>query len=343
MTKTKRNPKKSSRVFKNPQWNTCYQQFIAHFDAPETRERYDRTLRDFFGDPSKTPDKYSRQAIESFVHAPIKRGRHIGQAATNGVCNGRIVPIQSFYSWTETYLVEYRGKLTPILRGPKPTRGMRALKAPEVERDMDEAEVHALFAAIERITAKGLRDYCLFLTLLMTGRRIAEICRLRWGDLEQAVFLDGAIPRKGWLYHFQGKGHLSRDDCAELPDVCMQALQTYLEACGKWGKMSAGDPLFVGWPDARDWPQEPITTTAVEVRFRRYANIAGIPESRVVHSLRREHAWQRYCANGHDILEVRDHLRHHNVETTMIYINRRKKRQQGDPTASALAAKFARL
>lgn len=341
MPKAKRNP-----LFKNKLWNECYEHFLESFPNTKTRALYNSRLRQFFADGT-SPDRKTRADIETWLTSPTTGAARPGLPPSPATQNGRVATLGSFYHYASTYLVPFRGSLRPILRGPRPDTGIKFRRDRMPERDMDEGEPAAFLAVIDRSTLIGKRDYAIFLTLLITGRRVSEITNLRWRDLEQVVFLDapGGRPRVGHIYHFQGKGHLSKDDAAEWPDACMKALQDYLELAGKWDKMEPDDPLFVrhhGFGNALNtWPKEPVHYQTIDHRFRKHARAAGLPENIVCHSLRHESAWQRYCANGHDILRVKDDLRHTNIATTMRYVERRKRKTQGDSTAAILAAQFA--
>jgi integrase len=340
---TRPQPSKSTpvRVFRNEQWQLCYCQFIESITVPHTRHDYQIIISRFFKQVDKTPDKVSRADIEAFLHAPAATGRNVGQPLSAYTQSCYYGTLCSWFNWCSEYQVEFRGKMCPILRGEKPTVGVKRIRLPEVERDMSEEEVRNFFAAIDRTTLIGKRDYAIFFALLITGRRKSEILNLCWCDLEQTIFMDSGRPRTGWIYHWKGKGKLNRDT-AEWPDSCMNALKEYLEALGSWEHMQPETPLFGGIA-GRGTKDTPMWGDSLDRRFRKYARLAAIPDNIVCHSLRHENAWQRYCEGGKDILAVRDALRHADVKTTEHYLRRRQQKLQSDPIGAKIATKFSYL
>lgn len=345
MPHAKRNPQQK-RLFKQPQWDLCYQQFLDSLPSPATRKCYNYILRQFFAD-GLPPDKKTRADVEAFITQPGMGLVKTGQEVCAATQNRRRAIIASFYTWCGSYTISFRGTVRPILNTMSPTIGGKRRKETESDRDMGEEEVARFFKQIDRSTLIGKRDYAFFFALLITARRANEIAQLRWCDLEQVVFMDGSKPRIGHLYHWIGKGCVSRDS-AEWPAACMDALKDYLEMAGKWGQMEPDDPLFVGFcggfRGGDGWrKKEPVRVGTMDRRFRAYADAAGLPKSRVPHSFRHESAWCRYQENGGKLEKVQEDLRHANIQTTLGYLKRHIKEQQGDPIANRLASKFAHL
>jgi integrase len=155
------------------------------------------------------------------------------------------------------------------------------------------------------------------------------------------IFSENGHTRQGWLYHYRAKWKVTRDS-AEMPDECIAAIRDFHQAAGRdFDTMPPDEPIFPGvaGPALR---HQPMNLANVGKRFRLYARAAGIADTIVTHSLRHENAWTRYQLNGFDILDVRDALGHKNISMTMTYIEKRKRRQHGDPIASVIAGKFAR-
>lgn len=334
-------PKRRERVFQNEQWNTCYQQFLDSLPAELTRESYHYILRHFFSE-KKTPDKYTRSDVEAFINEPLyAHNRKIGEPVSIHTRNNRLGVLCSFYSWCSHYHVTFRGKPAPIFRGIKPTDGVKQARKPKTDRSITDAEIDRFFAEIGSSPFE-LRDKALFLTLLLTGRRKSEIASLRWRDLEQTIFVEDGRTRPGWIAHFKGKGHLSRDDTQEFHAIIMDALQAFFESMGKWGHMQPDQPLF---PATRSWktPNVPIDLRHINRRFAVYARRAGLPDTVCVHSFRGKSAWDRYQANGGKILEVQADMRHSSVQVTLGYLEPYQRRQKADTTMAALAAKYGHL
>lgn len=330
------------RLFRNDTWQLCYEQFLDSLASPETLRQYDLTIRRFFAFVShKTPDKVTRTDIEAWLHQPATWGRNKGQPLSPYSRNAYRMTLQSFFNWCTTYLIEFRGKLAPILR-TNPTRGMKIAKGAEVDREMSDEQIAAFFEVIPN-TVCGLRDRALFRALLILGRRRQECTNLLRGDVERVVFREDGQSRPGWLYWFRGKFHRAKDDCAEIPEIVIEDLRAFHKAAGRdFDAMPADTPLFPGVTGPAKTNQ-PMNVNAVDLRFRKYARAAGLPDNLVVHSLRHASAWARYESNGRDAMKVRDDLRHASLVTTQRYLARRQKRQHGDPTVAALAAKFGNL
>lgn len=325
------------RYYKNDKWNKVCVRFVESLRSANTKRCYSHVLLCLFVfvemkyGKQITPDKIKREDIEQFLHRP--------QLESNYSYNVYLAAIRSFYVFCTKYLVEFRGKQAPLMRKDRlPTVGIAQAKLEDVDRDMEEHEVRAFMAAIDTDTLIGKRDYALFLTLLGTGRRRREVAMLRRGDFKLEEFKENG--KWIWMYYYLPKGRTTKDN-AEMPPACMDAIRAYHAAAGlDFDTLPEDHPIFFGvyWQHKR----QPYSLSNVDIRFRFYARLAGIADNVVVHSLRHEHAWRRYNRNGHDILEVKNALGHKDVQMTLRYIERRKRRRQADPIAAAIAAEFVR-
>lgn len=344
--------RKKPPLFRSKEWATCYRLYIESRSATRTQGNYDLLLRRFFAFVKRragrevTPDKVTRRDIEEFLHEPSQKGYRKGGETSPYTKNTAYVILKSFYKWCSSYLVEFRGKQRPICKS-SPMVGMKMAKVPRADRDMDEGELEQFFAVIPRDTIVGLRDVALFKVLFLTGRRRAEIVRLRRGDLQLRDVIENGQLRQAWIYHFQGKGRLSQDDFDELPEEAIDALIAYHAAVGRdFLTLSADFPLFPGGPPAGITPSavaQPIHENNVDRRFRLYRKKAGLSQNLCPHSLRREHAWQRHETNGHNMLDLQRALRHKHISTTLLYVDGRNKKRQGDPISRILGKKFGHL
>jgi site-specific recombinase XerD len=326
---------------KNAKWNSTCRQFIASLSSEITRNTYSQTLKRLIEFSSAkhgtsiSPDKISSEDIKDFLKQPSKMGRNKGQSTSAYTHNSYLAAIKSFYRYCATNTAEFRGKQKPLISPDRlPTNGIAGQKVGNVDRDMTEGEVRSFFAAINRGTTKGKRNYALFKTLLITGRRRFEITLLRRGDLEQCEF-DGG--KKGWRFWFRGKKRQTRE-CTEMPAACMSAIMDYHQAAGRdFDTMDADQALFPG----TETRKRPLTLSSVDVIFRQCARAAGISEQVVIHSLRWENAYQRYLANDHDLLKTQEQMGWATIEQAAHYIRRKKRKNAGDVTANSIAEKFA--
>jgi len=322
--------------FKNDRdgrWERCVQDFLESKDRASsghaTLASYKCTLKLFFENVDKRPDQIIRQDIETFLHRP---GR-AGQPSFNTI-NSRLSVLKSFY----TFASEQQTPGGKSILKSNPTTGIKPAKGSQIDRDIEEQHVLTFFAQISRDTLTGLRDRALFLCYLYTARRRAEIANLLWGDFEQVATASGPA----WFYIFKQKRHFAKDSQREMPPRAMTAIEEYLRANDRWGRMKPEEPIFINHHHTHA-AIRPIHPTTVDGRFRLYAARAQIPEAAVVHSFRHLSAWLRYQANGHDILAVAEDLGHTGTATILRYIKRREAKYKLDEIARKLEAQFANL
>lgn len=180
-------------------------------------------------------------------------------------------------------------------------------------------DVRPRLAAIDRTTVEGQRDYCLLATALQTGRRVAELAGLRWGDVE----VSGDRLTLTWRRTKGGK--TMRD---ELPAALSRALAGYLRAV--YGERLRSLPK-----EAAVWVScsgrnagAAITVTTIRRLCEQHLGTTK------VHSLR--HTFARTMEEtGAKLSEIQQRLGHSNAATTGIYVAALRK--QENPHADALA------
>lgn len=309
-------------------WGRCYRDFLRHTEersgSNNTLIAYRRILTTFFSVPAKLPETYTRADVEAFLHTPCRDLAHKGRPPAPGTMNNRLSILSAFYRYAAAYAVPgAHGANTAILTQIAPTAGLRQVQRDLHYRTITPADFERLFAAIPTDTVIGLRDRAIFLVYFWTARRRAEIVNLRYGDIEQAIFINEQGPRAGWLYHFRGKGRSRQDDSAELPAPAKIAIDRYLEASGRLATMVASDPLFTvvpGYVGRGNNTHQPLHPSTVWQILKRYARQAGIdPKTITTHSFRHAAAQQRYRA-GEDVLSLQHLLRHASLQTTYIYL-----------------------
>lgn len=310
-------------------WGRCYQDFLratyARSGSRNTLVKYEAELTRFFTHPAKLPDAYSRADVEAHLHAPCRDLAHKGQPPAAGTMNNRLSVLSSFYRYAASYgVTDGKGAVYPLLSTLAPTAGMRHVARDLHYRTISPDDFTRLMAVIPTGTVKGLRDRAIFLVLFWTARRRNEIVLLCYGDIEEAVFVDErGKQRRGWQYHFRGKGRSRIDDTAELPAPAKRAIDRYLEASGRLATIGPDAPLFTvtdryyGHANSGDRPLNP---TVVWRDLKNYAKKAGIdPTTITIHSLRHASAQQRYLA-GEGVLSIQHLLRHASLQTTSGYL-----------------------
>ena len=260
--------------------------------SKRTVESYGRMLWPFFADLGKTPERVKPADVLAFVHGIGKSGR-TPSATTVGA---RIACLSSFYRFLIRMGLVVSNPCDAVERprsSPAPARGYSA------------DEVRRLLAVIPD-TVAGRRDRAILLTLVLTGRRRAEVIGLKAGDLSQ----EGETT----FYRYVGKGH--KTGRRELPGPAHAAICTSLADIGKEPTSMAPDESL--WQAASR--PEGVTSGTFYARFRRYLRAAGLAPTGV-HVLRHTAAKLRRDA-GESIEEVSAFLDHSSLAVTTVYLRR---------------------
>lgn len=328
----------STKLFNNKLWQQCLDSFLHSHNADgatTTAALYRSTLAEFFSDPEKTPDQYTRQDVETFIHAETHGHRASGTTPMAETKNARKGRIASFYAYASQYAVLRYKKLVPLFNGMNPCVGIKNATVTEQDRTMEVEHVRAFFGAIPRDTVQGLRDFALFSCYLWCGRRRAEIVRLCWGDLRKERLSSG---HEGWTYQYQGKGHRSKDRRMEMPPPAMAAILAYLEANSRLDSIQPEDAIFHSPKTGRN----SLSPKQVNALFRRYARLAALPKHLSVHSFRYTAAYDRWCNNGENLVKTQDFLGHSDPKDTLRYIVHWKA-QQADTEVPAIQRRYGAL
>src|SRR5660398_236470 len=134
-----------------------------------TVEGCSRMLQDFFGRLGKTPDEVTAQEVFVWAHAPGLSGRDPSPVTIGA----RMACVSSFFRFLQRMEIVDRNPCDRLERPrttPSPPRGLSAL------------DVQKLLAIIPD-TPVGLRNRAIILTLVLTGRRRAEVFRMTRKDL----------------------------------------------------------------------------------------------------------------------------------------------------------------
>src|SRR5260221_2097721 len=152
-------------------WQECRDAFLqetftAHSGSMKTLHAYASELRNFFACSNKSPERCTRQDVISYMARPNAFARRQGQPPAPGTRNHRLVVIRRFYEYASRYTVsDGYGKPQKLFSGENPAVGIRRVKIEHRPSYLTEDEIMRFFAAIDRQTVIGKRDYALFLTL----------------------------------------------------------------------------------------------------------------------------------------------------------------------------------
>jgi integrase len=206
---------------------------------------------------------------------------------------------------------------------------LERLDRPKVERyknarALDFADVKRRFAAIDRTTPEGLRDYALLILAMHTGRRSAELAALAWADVEVH---EGDRISIAWR---RLKGNKSASDM--LDTAASAALLAWMDvAYGRTDRalVAPTAPLWLSF--SRDLPKD-------ERRRLSPRSIAYICNKRMgtprVHDLRHTFAAAMEEA-GAKVSEIQAYLGHESIATTGLYL--RKIRPNDNPYAGRVS------
>jgi integrase/recombinase XerC len=272
--------------------------------STRTVESYARMLWPFFR--VTLPDQVRSADVLAYAHGIGRSGR-VPSSTTVGA---RIACLSSFYRFLIRMGLVSSNPCDALERPRSIPATARGYSADEVRRVL----------AIVPDTIRGRRDRAILLTLLLTGRRRAEVMSLRAADLT----LDGATA----YYTYRGKG--GKTGRRELPRPAYEAVIRTLADCSK--DLSGMDPEESLWQVGAG--PRGITSGTFYGRFRRYLRLAGLPPTGL-HVLRHTAAKLRRNA-GESVEAVSSFLDHSSLAVTTVYLRRLE--GQADRTWSQVAS-----
>jgi len=278
-------------------WQRALYAFLAEKEqrsgSRRTVEGYSRMLQDFFSRSGKEPDHVTAQDIFVYAHGPGLSGKQ-PSAITIGA---RIACLSSFYR----FLIRME-----LIQSNPCDRLERPQVSPSPPRGLSAEQVQKLLAVIPN-TPVGLRDRAIILTLVLTGRRRAEVLGMKAGDL--------SIEGDRAYYAYRGKG--GKKGRRELPKPALDAI---IAALGAFGKA-----LATMRPDESLWPSRSqqckgLTSGTFYGNLQRYFRKADITPAGV-HIFRHTAAKLRRDA-GETVEDVSCFLDHSSLAVTTVYLRR---------------------
>jgi len=215
----------------------------------------------------------------------------------------RMACLSSFFRFLQRMDVVVSNPCDKLERPRMSTPPARGLSAEEVRR----------LLSIIPDTPQGLRDRAIILTLVLTGRRRAEVFRMTAGDLN---FENGVC-----FYSYRGKG--GKTGRRELPQPALDALRAALAAFGRdLGVMGSSESL---WPSRAAIEGKGLASGTFYGRFRQYLHKASLPPAGL-HLLRHTAAKLRRDA-GESVEDVSRFLDHSSLAVTTTYLRRLEGRE----------------
>jgi site-specific recombinase XerD len=278
-------------------WQRAFYAFLAEKEqrsgSRRTVEGYSRMLQDFFGRSGKQPDAVTSKDIFVYAHSPGLSGKQ-PSAITIGA---RIACISSFFR----FLIRM-----DIVQSNPCDKLQRPQTSPSTPRGLSGDQVHQLLKVVPD-SPLGLRDRAIILTLVLTGRRRAEVIGMKAGNL----ILDGDRA----YYTYRGKG--GKQGHRELPRPALNAIRASLAAFGKDLATMPADESLLPSPSHHS---KGITSGTFYGNLQKYFRKAGITPSGV-HIFRHTAAKLRRDA-GETIEDVSRFLDHSSLAVTTVYLRR---------------------
>lgn len=192
-----------------------------------------------------------------------------------------------------------------------PTNEALLLESPRLWQLIPEVltgeEITRLFAAPNRNTAIGARDYAILELLYGSGLRVSELCGLTVHDITDS------------FVRVMGKGRKER--IVPVGRRAIDAVDAYLSGFRKDEKDKKHPPLFVSRQG------KPIDRIAIWRAIKNYACQVGITKNISPHTLRHSFA-THLLDNGADLRVIQEMLGHADIGSTERYTHISKSRLQ---------------
>lgn len=167
-------------------------------------------------------------------------------------------------------------------------------------------QVHRLLNSINRIPARGMRDYALINLMVRTGMRCCEVTRMNVKDL---TIEDGT-----WVVYIQGKGRIDKDRVLGVTDMVVNPIKDYLEL----RDVEPDSPLFVN--HAYAYKEVRITACTISRMVKARLEAVNMKTDKLTaHSLRHTAAVNA-LQSGAGLYDVQQMLGHSDPKTTNIYL-----------------------
>jgi len=243
-------------------------------------------------------DRRMEQAGPADVVAWINR--RSGEGIRHVTIKGHLCVLRSFYR----YLVSFRH----IFSSPVVCLPEMICEGPSEQFYLTVAECRRLLGVFDRSIPVGHRDCVLTALLWSTGLRTAELCALKWRDID----LEAAL-----LYVRRGKNRRQR--VVFLNDRLVEDLRQYREAAGP---RTAAEPVFFAmrggiWTEGE---RRALTPSGLCDIFQAHAPAAGIGHAVSPKTLRHTFATHMY-ERGVAVSDIKEMMGHDNDTETCVYIH----------------------
>lgn len=278
------------------------------------------------------------------VYPWLARGAHVrvwqrlmrAQRLADSTVNARLAAVSSWYTFIQADAPEQAAGANPfsastVRRSQVRPYGRAYPLGPDRLRLLFD------YTAARRHTLAGARNHALLLTYFLTGCRVSEVVRMRWGDIRPSRSHAGAM-----VFLWQGKG--GKHEASPLPERAYAAICDYTALCG-W-EPAAEELLWRpvtdhGTPNLQAGPRRSghISTQNANRILQTCLRGAGVRDWQRfrIHDLRHSFAHLHYQATK-DLNSLRRLLHHGSLATTDIYV-----REMADPVDDHSEAIWAAL
>lgn len=309
-------------------WLDLRDRWLRKYASAKTRDAYAKAWTKWYEFIGKPLWMVTSDDVEAWIEAMR------AEEMANATINLRLAACSSFYSFVIRSVRMGTDGLERTLffdaTGRTRSNPFRSGNVERLPKDLvrnvkplSKTELKAMFDGIKATTRTGARDMALFQCYLRTGRRLSEIARLRWGDIEENKKHSGQ-----YVFQWSGKG--GKAGRRPLPAAAYHAIVNWLKLDGRWAPGQMDDQMFIFRPlndhGSRNLSDAPlpenrhISTGQIENVIKKIARRAGLDDSRVhVHLLRHSFAFYLYETTKDPRL-VQEALDHSNLNVTMIYL-----------------------
>ena len=283
-------------------------------------------IKKFSGVASAQSERSYRNAIRQLYRYFTEHGVNIFTATTDDVSDWLaylreekapstvqtyLVAVRLFYSFlvAEKFISESPCKAgdARIQAGVKIKRGVH-------KRDyLSTKQAKKMIAEMPAGTEKELRDRAIVSLMMTSGLRCCEVAAALYEDLRTAGDYD--------VLYIKGKGHTAKDDYVKVAPAVVEMIREYLRVRFNGAEPKGRDYLFISTSRnhkklAKD---DELSTQAIRAIAKAAFGKIGFKDSRhTAHSLRHTAA-TLMLRTGQPIENVKDVLRHENIQTTMVY------------------------
>ncbi len=290
-------------------WNDAINLWLSRQKSKNTAKAYRESLSSLLRYASKKPWEIKTRDVSKWLADQQQRG------CAQRTIAARLAGAKSFYDFV---IVEY---VYSEIGGEEEEHRLRednpvaAFKSPKIDPYSaavcwDAEQAGAFLKAISTENMAGKRDKALFTGYLLMGLRNSELRLLRYENIERPSANLIEI-----VYNGKGKPHQRKE---LLPPV-YEAIMAFAAAENKYEGF-----VFHRYDSLGRIVDLPISDQTVRNSLKYYARKAGLrTEGLRVHSLRHTAAFLRHEA-GDDLESIREFLKHSNVATTKIYLQKIK-------------------